>query len=114
MTLQGYSKGPRLIVFSPDEQLLVAISRDDTISIWDSAIGVSKGIIEGIHVDLQVTENISFSPDGRFLVIPSSETVQLWDSVTRTLQGTLKGHTDEIRAIKFFIDGHLLATGSFD
>lgn len=110
VTLQGHSKDIRSIIFSPDGQLLVTISRDDTIRIWDSATGASKGIIEAISGTL----DLSFSPDGRLLAVPFSETVQLLDPVTRVLHGTLKGHSDEIRAIEFSPDGHLLATGSFD
>lgn len=56
-----------------------------------------------------------FSPDGRLLALWGGDsTIQLRDSVTGALHGTLKGHLELVRTMTFSPDSHFLASGSND
>jgi WD40 repeat protein len=46
-TLEGYLGLVRAVDFSPDGQLLVFASYDNTIRPWDSRKGASHGTLEG-------------------------------------------------------------------
>ncbi|KAG6989789.1 hypothetical protein G7Y79_00064g094120 [Physcia stellaris] len=116
--LEGHSGMIDSIVFSPNQQFLVSVSSDDkTIRIWDQATGTSKSIIEDVMPVLHGRpEDVPtrFSPDGRLLAVSFGISVSLWDPVTRDLHSTLEGHSNDVLAMNFSRDGHLLATGSRD
>src|SRR5258708_2087906 len=69
--------------------------------------------------------SLAFSPDGKTLatgnkVDPTDEragdgpSIRLWDVATGKARLTVKGHTDDIRALAFTADGETLASGSSD
>lgn len=58
---------------------------------------------------------IAFSPDEQVLASASgTNTVQLWEVKTGTLQQTLGDHTKRVKAIAFSPDGRVLASTSCD
>jgi WD40 repeat protein/ankyrin repeat protein len=55
-----------------------------------------------------------YSPDGKRLAVAAGKTIELYDSQTRVLLLTLKGHTNKVNSAQFSPDGRLVASGSED
>jgi WD40 repeat protein/serine/threonine protein kinase len=59
--------------------------------------------------------NLTFSPDGRWLVTGGEEyTVKIWNVQTGRDQETLRGHNGDVLAVAFSPDGRWLATAGED
>ena len=68
---------PKLLVFSPDNAILVSGHRHGTIQLWDAKTGDRIAALEG-HT--QEVETLKFSPDGETLVSTAQDgTIFLWD-----------------------------------
>ena len=70
-------------------------------------------VLYGHHGRLQ---DLSFSPDGRWVAVASSDTtVRLWEvDEPGWMAATLEGHRDEVGAVAFHPQGHMLASGARD
>ena len=61
------------------------------------------------------TVDLSFSPDGKTIVIAnSSKGIQLLDVETGKVKHSFSGHTDGVRAVAFSHDGKTIASGGWD
>jgi WD40 repeat protein len=128
--------------FSPDGYWLATGSRDETVRLWDVSALLDKDLQPGDpatephvlrgHVD--DVRSVAFSPDGRWLATGSADTsIRLWDvSALLTLGDSggldtdlqagdasveplvLRGHEDVVTSVAFSLDGHWLASGSWD
>ena len=112
--------------FSPDGTLYVARSLDDerwktlewprgegsySFVLCDVASGQALRTFEGKYLVIQV----SFSPDGRFIVAGGYDNdVTLWDVASGNLVHTLTGHSDEVHSVVFSPDGTKIVSGSHD
>ncbi len=74
-TLQGHSRAPYQIAFSPDGLLLASASDDMTLRIWDVKNGTAVLILRNQHE----VGTVAFSPDGKLLAFGVwEEGIQVW------------------------------------
>ncbi len=60
-------------------------------------------------------ESMSFSPDGKTLVLGFGENaIYCWDVETWKIKAIFKGHTDDVTSVNFSPDGQKLVSGSKD
>jgi hypothetical protein len=98
--------------FSPQGKLLVTVSPDGTVGLWDSQSGRAIAQLKS----RSAINLANFSPDGRVLVTASTDgSVQFWDPVTfHEMRRLVGGHTATVRKVVFSPDGQLLGTASDD
>jgi WD40 repeat protein len=114
LTLRGHRGKVYSIAFSPDGQLLVSGSGDETIKLWDSSTGklihtFNRGWWSG-HSNL--VSAVVFSPDGQMFASASwDKTVKLWSLYTGRWRHALSEYPHVANAIAFSPDGRLLASG---
>ena len=122
-TLRGHSDEVKAVGFSPNNNLLVSCSVDQTVRLWDvskpydSGGAHSAAILQGHAGEVWST---SFSPDGKLVASSGNNSIHLWDVTNLHTKGahqplrSLRGHTYRIMSVSFSPDGTLLASGSDD
>lgn len=96
--------------FSPDgKTLVIADYRRDNVYRFDVGTGRSLGTLT-----VPDCYQAIFSPDGRFLAVPSRNDIQIWDAGSGQLDRILTGHTSTVEAIAYSPDGRHLASGCDD
>src|SRR5882762_3457553 len=128
----GHSGSANSVAYSPDGQLLVSGSSDETIKLWrrDRTFIKSLSIPYNINAQLADVRSVAVSPDGKLLAVG----VQLFNGVSHTYTGavevwrisdgvlaqTLTGYgsgditVTGVNSVAFSSDGQYLATGSWD
>lgn len=101
------------IVFSPDDQTVVACSGDGNITIFDTKSGVQERRLRG-HTAAVLT--IAFSPSGKQLASGSADrSVIIWDLKTGGIVGKpLTGHSGTVTSVAYSPDGRFIASRSWD
>ena len=97
------------VAFSPDSRRLITGSYDHTARIWDTSSGRELKRIEG---DVAI-EEVTWSGDGRFVVLVSGSVASIRDAETTQVIATIQ-HGSFIKAVTFSHDSQLLLTGSWD
>jgi WD40 repeat protein/serine/threonine protein kinase len=96
------------VAFSPDSRR-VASAHDGNIRVWDPRTGEEFHRIPGPR-GLLGRVGLAFSPDGSILVASGTErAVNLWDTSSWTIGGTLRGHPAMVVDADFSRDGTRLA-----
>jgi WD40 repeat protein len=104
-TLYGHTAPVKLISFSPNGQLLATAAEDNTVRIWDPALGKELSRAQSDSV-----QRFVFSPDGRRLVTVSQDgAVVLWDSNDMQSVITLRKSGAAPTSLTFSADGLSLA-----
>jgi WD40 repeat protein/serine/threonine protein kinase len=109
------------LAFSTDGRRLASLSREGNVTVYDATRWCEKPLLSFPAHRTSVRANAAFSPDGRWLVVPGDETVNVWDVTTPgerrvsaphlTLRG---GHTAQVWGVAFSPDGRWVASGGED
>ena len=87
--MEGHQDSVNAVAFSPDRQMVVSASYDNTIRLWDIATGTEKQVFKGHQVSVNT---VAFSPDGQTVAASDYGTIRLWDTTFSTEKQVLKGH----------------------
>ena len=121
----GHSAIIKDIMFTPNGRILVSVSDDKTICLWDADSGQRLKTIRGQIGDGYEGELFAgaLSPDGRTLAVAGYLShandgeygrIRLINIETGEQTGLLKGQSGAIYSLAFSPDGKLLASGSSD
>ncbi|HEY9829743.1 MAG TPA: WD40 repeat domain-containing serine/threonine-protein kinase, partial [Stenomitos sp.] len=111
-TLKGHSSRVWSVTISPDSQILVSSSGDQTIKLWQLSTGKEIRTLEGHNY---WARTLAITPDGQILASGSDDnTIKLWQLSTGKPLRTLKGHSRWVRALAMTPDGQILASASND
>lgn len=88
------------IAFSPDGRYLISVGYEGTIAIWNLQAA---------------TNSIAVSPDGSLLATSQGSVISLWNiHNSETAPMILAGHTEDILALTFSPDGHMLVSSGLE
>ena len=100
----------RRVAFSPDSRFLVAASYDGQINLWNAASGA---VALTLPTRKRVAD-VTFTPDGRWVVTASREAgqphVRFWDTTTG-VPGLTLNHSNAINSVAVSRNGKMLACG---
>ena len=89
-------------MFSPDGTRVATISMDETARVWDAVSGTpitSPILLSGGG------KQISFDPDGKWVVTPNGKAAQIWDAATGEPVGPPMKHDRPVLCATFSPDG---------
>ncbi|KAK3313601.1 hypothetical protein B0H66DRAFT_483850 [Apodospora peruviana] len=102
-TLEGHGSSVNSVAFSPDSNLVVSGSDDNTVKIWDVATGACTKTLVGHS---SYVNSVAFSPDSNLVVSGSDDsTVKIWDVATGACTKTLEGHSRAVMSSKWITRG---------
>ena len=104
------------VVYAPDGKTIATARRqDNTVYLWDTATGKSKGTLE--RVGSGSVQSFVYAPDGKTIATAGGWTdnvVQVWDAQTGAHKTTLTGHTKRVNSVSYSPDGNTIAAGGTD
>jgi WD40 repeat protein len=109
-TLYGHVGPVRALAFGRDEGQLATLGKDGRVVVWDAVRG---RVLYSVPFKPD-TFDLDLSADGSLLAIAAGETVEIWDTATRSRRTTLAGYTSWVLKVRFSRDQQRLATSSYD
>ncbi len=111
-TLEGHLDVVEAVGISTNGHLAVSGGWENTLHVWDIALGQCLRILEG-HSG--IVWAVSLTPDGRLAVSGSADnTLRLWEVETGRCLQTLRGHSEGVSAVSVSPDGNLAISGGSD
>jgi WD40 repeat protein len=114
-TLRGHEDAVHGVAFSPDGQLLVSASNDESVRLWSVQSGEQKQLFSG-HEGAVLA--VAWSPDGRLVASgggASDKSICVWSVDTGKIAvGPLRAHGNSIVGLAFNGDASVLVSGSMD
>ncbi len=109
--LDGHQEFITGVNFSPDGNVIVTSSADNSARLWTS----DGQLVTELIGHSGPLSGAFFSPDGKYVVTTSADnTARVWDSLDGRLVTRLGGHSQAINTAAFSADGQFLVTGSDD
>jgi RNA polymerase sigma factor (sigma-70 family) len=107
------------LAYAPDGRVLAVENEDQTITLWETAIGQPRRRLGNAVVAEpaslgRVTSTLVFSPDGSLLATRAGGEIVIFDVTAAKEIARVKTHQDEIMALAFFPDGKALVSGGAD
>lgn len=95
--------------FSPDGNLLLTTSLDETLRLWDLRLGCELRVMTGHHGPVY---DACFSPDGSLIASVSFDrTLRLWDAVTGETRAVFANLPRHLFKVHFDSSGELITAG---
>jgi WD40 repeat protein len=108
ITLSASKGVVHTLAFRPDDKVLAASSRGDSVWLWDTTSWRERATSSG----KQHYMGMAFSPGSKTLAVGDSDgTLTLLDGNNCKILEFFKGHTGFINSLAFSSDGALLASG---
>ncbi|HMZ23003.1 MAG TPA: protein kinase, partial [Blastocatellia bacterium] len=108
----GHTAAVRQIVFSPDGTLLVSVSEDKRIIVWDFARRAPLATLTEHQAEVT---HVAFAPDGkRFATLSRDGAVIVWDAARREKLAEWRDAHQGDNGIAFSPDGRWLAHAMFE
>ncbi len=117
MILSGHDGPVRAVAFSPNGQLVISGSEDNTIRVWDVATGEGVKALRGHGSPVRAC---AFAPDGQWVLSGGDDQqARVWNvqgyQEVRVLHATaFSGHEDAVLSARFSPDGRQIVTASRD
>jgi len=116
LRLAGHDGPVRCVAFSPNGQLVVSGSEDNSLRVWDVASGEGVKTLRGHGSGVR---SCAFSPDRKHILAGDDRRVCVWDLAgyqeVRVLHATVfAGHEDAVLSARFSHDGKQIVTASRD
>ena len=104
-------------IWSPDGQSLAGVScnqplRECYLWIWNISTDELSTPFQGISEE--GIESLAWSPEGTFIVSASANKVEIWDSQTGKLLGTIDSFGDDVTSVSWSPVDNMFATASLD
>jgi len=113
----AHAPAPCVAKYSPDGQLVVTLSGDKTVALWESA---SLRFLHRFTLE-EAPVGAAFSPDGKRLLVltesaaePAAPAVSLWDTATGQHLASWPGQSSMNQPGPFSPDGSRLVVGQSD
>jgi len=116
LRLAGHDGPVRCVAFSPNGQLVLSGSDDNSLRVWDASDGASVQTLRGHG---SAVHSCTFSPDGQNILAGDDDRVFVWNLAgyeeSRVLHSTVfRGHEDAVLSARFSPDGQKVVLASRD
>jgi eukaryotic-like serine/threonine-protein kinase len=113
ISLRGHKSGIDQVVFSPDGKFIISGDNLGDIKFWDTT---TYQELYSFHAHDGVILGIAVKHDGSQIASVGGwdNEVRVWDTKTRTLAMTMRGHISRVESVAFSQDGKRIVSGGSD